>query len=77
MLTLKQLGRHEKAIAIFNIDGYYDNLEKFMLEVAERKFITFKAYEMYTYFTSDDELLDYLEGYKPDGTPWQKLKIGD
>ncbi len=77
VLTLKQLGRHEKAIAIYNIDGYYDNLEKFMLEVAERKFITFKAYEMYTYFTSDDEILDYLESYKPDGTPWQKLKIGD
>lgn len=77
VLTLKQLGRHEKAIAILNIDGYYDNLEKFMLEVAERKFITFKAYEMYKYFNSADELLNYIENYKPDGTPWQKLKIGD
>lgn len=77
VLTLKQLGRHEKAIAIYNIDGYYDNLEKFMAEVAERKFITFKAYEMYRYFTSADEILDYIENYKPDGTPWQKLKIGD
>ena len=77
VLTLKQLGRHSKAIAIYNIDGYYDNLEKFMLETAERKFITFKAYEMYTYFTSADEILNYLENYKPDGTPWQKLKIGD
>lgn len=77
VLTLKQLGRHDKAIAIYNIDGYYDNLEKFMKEVAERKFITFKAYEMYSYFDKADEILDYLENYVPDGTPWQKLKIGD
>lgn len=77
VLTLKQLGRHEKAIAIFNIDGYYDNLEKFMQEVTERKFITFKCYELYSYFNSSDELIKYLENYKPEGTPWQKLKIGD
>ncbi|MCH5146689.1 MAG: TIGR00730 family Rossman fold protein [Clostridiales bacterium] len=77
VLTLKQLGRHEKAIAIFNIDGYYDNLEKFMQEVTERKFITFKCYELYSYFNSADELIKYLESYKPEGTPWQKLKIGD
>ena len=77
VLTLKQLGRHTKAIAIYNIDGYYDNLEKFMKEVTERAFITFKCYEMYTYFSSADEILDYIESYKPDGTPWQKLKIGD
>ena len=77
VLTLKQLGRHEKAIAIFNIDGYYDNLERFMQEVTERKFITFKCYELYSYFNSADELIKYLSDYKPEGTPWQKLKIGD
>lgn len=77
VLTLKQLGRHEKAIAIYNIDGYYDNLEKFMQEVTERKFITFKCYELYSYFNSIEEIIKYLENYKPEGTPWQKLKIGD
>lgn len=77
VLTLKQLGRHDKAIAIYNIDAYYDNLEKFMQEVTERKFITFKCYELYSYFNSADEIINYLENYKPEGTPWQKLKIGD
>ncbi len=76
-LTLKQLGRHEKAMAILNINGYYDDLEKFMQTVTERKFITFKCSEMYSYFTTADEVLDYLENYTPDGTPWQKLKISD
>lgn len=77
VLTLKQLGRHDKAIAIYNIDAYYDNLEKFMQEVTERKFITFKCYELYSYFNSAYEIINYLENYKPEGTPWQKLKIGD
>lgn len=77
VLTLKQLGRHDKAIAIFNVDGFYNNLETFMREITERKFITFKCYEMYEYFGSAGEIIDYLESYVPEHTPWQKLKIGD
>ncbi len=77
VLTLKQLGRHNKAIVIYNLENYYDNLEKFMEEVTERKFITFKCYEMYSYFDDAEKLIEYLENYKPTETPWQKLKIGD
>lgn len=77
VLTLKQLGRHNKAIAIYNIDAYYDNLEKFMQEAAERKFITFKCNELYSYFNTADEIINYLKNYKPVATPWQKLKTGD
>ena len=77
VLTLKQLGRHDKAIVIFNIESYYDDLEKFMQTVTKRKFITFKCNELYSYFTSGDDVISYLENYVPQGTPWQKLKIGD
>ncbi|MBD5632429.1 MAG: TIGR00730 family Rossman fold protein [Clostridia bacterium] len=77
VLTLKQLGRHNKPMIIYNIEGYYDDLEKFMQSVAKRKFITFKCYEMYSYSTDADEVLDFIENYKPGDTPWQKLKIGD
>lgn len=77
VLTLKQLGRHKKAIVIYNIENYYDGLEEFMKTVYERKFINFKCYEMYSYFTDAGELIKYLESYSPDDTPWQKLKIGD
>ena len=77
VLTLKQLGRHKKAMVIFNIDGYYDDLERFMQTVTERKFITFKCNEMYSTFTSADELIEYLENYVPPETSWRKLKIGE
>lgn len=77
VLTLKQLGRHAKAMAVYNISGYYDDLEKFMKTVADRKFITFNCSAMYSYFTDADEMLDYLEAYRPDGGDWRKLKIGD
>lgn len=77
VLTLKQLSRHQKAIIIYDIENYYCELEKFMKVAYERKFITFKCYEMYSYANSAKEVIDLLENYKPDGTPWQKLKIGD
>ncbi len=77
VLTLKQLGRHTKAMAIYNIEGYYDDLEKFMDTVTERKFITFKCNELYSVFTDAAKLIDYLENYTPEETAWQKLKIGD
>ena len=77
VLTLKQLGRHKKALAIYNIDGYYDDLERFMQTVTDRKFITFKCSEMYQYFDNGEKIIEYLDNYVPDSTPWQKLKIGD
>lgn len=77
VLTLKQLGRHKKAIVIYNIENYYDELEKFMQTVCEKRFINFKCYEMYSYFNDKDEIVSYLESYVPDDTPWQKLKISD
>lgn len=77
VMTLKQLGRHEKAIAIYNINGYYDDLEKFLKTVVERKFITCECSEIYTILNSEEKVIDYLENYVSQGTPWQKLKIGE
>ncbi len=77
VLTLKQLGRHSKAIVMYNILNYYDELEKLMSTVAERKFITFKCNEIYDCLSDVDEIIGYIENYKPDETGWRKLKIGD
>jgi hypothetical protein len=77
VLTLKQLGRHNKAILIYNILNYYDELEKFMENVADRKFMNFKCGEMYAYYDDPDKLIESLESYKPSDTHWTELKIGE
>lgn len=64
VFTLKQLERHNKAIAILNINGYYDAMLK-MLDVAvEEKFLREACHLLYKVFDSEDEMLDYIETYK-------------
>lgn len=65
VITLKQLGRHKKAVAMFNVAGYFDTLERFMREMAAKNFLSRACLGMYEYFTDADALLDYLEGYVP------------
>ena len=47
IITLKQLNRHDKAIVFLNIEGYYDELEKFMPVAWERKFLTPSCLKLY------------------------------
>ena len=59
-LTLKQLGRHTKPIAIFNVNGFYDYLEKFMYVTMEKKFIRANCDLLYLTFTDLDELFQVI-----------------
>ena len=77
VITLKQLGRHSKAMAMFEIEGYFRTLENFMREMSDKNFMASSCHEMYKYFTDADELLDYLENYTPSRTSWRKLKNTD
>ena len=74
VITLKQLGRHHKAIAFYNLNGYYDTLEKFMHEMSEKKFMAAACHEMYRIFTDAEELFAYLETYVPDVASARVLK---
>ena len=76
VLTLKQLGRHNKAMVLYNIDNYYDDLEKFMQTVTDRKFIAFNRLEMYSVLDNADAVIDYLKNYVP-AIPWRMRKTGD
>ena len=65
VLTLKQLDRHNKPIVILNTNSYYDAMHKLMETTAEGGFMrdfTLKLYEM---FDTVEEVLDYIENYKP------------
>lgn len=74
ILTLKQLGRHDKAIAILNTDGYYDWMIKMMDDCVEKGFINEQCKKLIKYFTDTDELIKYLESYSPLDIEWQLLK---
>lgn len=52
VLTLRKLGRHDKKIVVFGIDGYYKELENLLSAAAEKGFIR-GSYEEYCLFTDD------------------------
>lgn len=63
ILTLKQLGRHNKPMVLLNLFGYYDPLLKLM-ENAEKENCLNKA-TLDLYFVTDDieKAFDYIENY--------------
>ena len=74
VLTLKQLGQHRKPIAIYNIDGYYDELLKTMEYSIETKFIKPECRALYKLFDNLDEMAEYLENDDMEGLTVQDLK---
>lgn len=61
MLTLKNLGRHNKPMAVFNTNGYYDSLLKVLDDGIKAGFIGEKVKTHL--FVSDDinEILNFVE----------------
>ena len=60
--TLKQLGRHSKAIAVFNPFGYYDKLLDMLKHCVHEDFMVSASLDLIKIFEDPDELLDYLAG---------------
>lgn len=65
IVTLKQLRRHEKAIVIYNINGYYDEMNTMMEKAIKDGFMKASCRSLYKYLDDGDEMLDYLESYVP------------
>ncbi|MBR6505170.1 MAG: TIGR00730 family Rossman fold protein [Clostridia bacterium] len=75
ILTLKQLGRHNKAIAIYNINGFYDELDVMMDQSIKKEFITDDCKELYKVFNDVEEMLNYIENYDEKDVDLNKVKI--
>lgn len=73
ILTLKQLGRHNKAIAVLDINDYYKNIIEMIDKAVEDKFMTEEAKSLFYYSTDADSVLDYIENYVP--KPFNILKL--
>ena len=63
ILTLKQLGRHNKPIVIFHVAGYYDSLLQMLDESVEKGFVKEGALTLYTILTDAEEVVRYIEEY--------------
>lgn len=61
VLTLKQLRRHDKPIAIYNIMGYYDELHAVMDVSVAKGFINDNCKSLYKFADNFDEVFTYIE----------------
>ena len=61
VLTLKQLMRHVKPIAVLDINGYYKNMDAFLEVAYKEQFIREDCRELYCYSSDSDVVLNYIE----------------
>lgn len=66
ILTLKQLGRHGKAIVIYNINGFFDDLLAMMKATSDKGFMSNATNEIYIVMNDSFRILDYIENYTPE-----------
>ncbi len=76
ILTSKQLCRHNKPIAIYNILGYYEPLNRLMEEGIRQNFIRQSVTELYTITDDPAALIAYLEGPQAEAKSLKELKDG-
>lgn len=65
VLTLKQLGRHEKAIVVLNVNSYYDKMLDMIEFTTRSRFMTEGCRELFYVAKTAEDALDYLESYVP------------
>lgn len=76
ILTLKQLCRHTKPIAIYNIMGYYDGLNDVMKTAIDKNFIREDCLDLYRITENLSEIVEYLENGEEKIHTLKELKDG-
>ncbi|MBP3322428.1 MAG: TIGR00730 family Rossman fold protein [Clostridia bacterium] len=75
ILTSKQLCRHNKPIVLYNVKGYYNELEEVMKQAMKKNFIRENCADLYRLTDDLDELFSYIEAPVKDHTV-KELKDG-
>lgn len=65
MLTLKQLGRTDRAIVIVNTNGYYGPMRKLLEATAANRFMSESCLELYKLVDTPEQALDCINNYIP------------
>ena len=63
-LTLKSLGRIDRPIVLYNIQGYYDSMQALLEYTAGEKFMSRDVVGMCRFMKDPEEILDYIENYR-------------
>ena len=74
VITLKQLGRHKKAIVLFNSHGYFDELNALMDNAIKNGFINAECKKLAVTFDKIDQVIEYIENYSTNDVKWNLLK---
>ena len=61
ILTLKQLKQHKKPIAVYNFEGYYNDIDISMKNAIEKKFIADNCLSLYHFSEDMEDIFDYIE----------------
>lgn len=79
MIIWAQLGLHKKPIAVLNIDGFYNDLIKLVLTMADKGFLKQINQEMLLVSDNIDELLEKMRNYQAPtvGSGFLKRKFKD
>lgn len=73
-ITNKQLGIHNKAVAVFNADHYFDPLETLLEHTMKAGFMKSECRSLFRFFKDCGTLLDHLESYVPEDNPFSFFK---
>lgn len=76
ILTLKQLCRHNKPIVIYNINGYYNEINTAMSAAISKNFVKNNCLELYQITEDLDELYAFLENPDQKDLTVKQLKDG-
>lgn len=76
ILTLKQLCRHSKPIAIYNLNGFYDDLMEAMNGAVKKGFIKENCMELFIITEDLDEIFKYIEAPVREIKTLKELKDG-
>lgn len=71
VLSLGQLGYHNKPCAFYNINGYYDKLIEFLYQCVDSGFIDKRFIDMIIVSSDPVEILEKIENYTPVKNKWE------
>lgn len=74
ILTLKQLGRHNPPIAVYNVKGYFDPLQAMLEWSVKEHFAKPVCLEIYRLLDEPAAILDYFERFDPNALDVRHIK---